>query len=201
MNNAHQFLQTHMKELITKNYKQIELTFGKSLGKNVFDASMSKSTFDSLKQYFEGTEESTVQELENKIYYEDNKELHINSTYQDGVFKSQQRVYKLSLYDHLIVKSPKMPLDIKYTFSERKMVSIEHFPTRRTYSNENFKRVTSINIKNKFYLNFNEFQNVDQSMVYTVTMLIKRRTNNKHNELHNMIKNFIEQIQSVVSLQ
>ena len=67
--------------------------------------------------------------------------------------------------------------------------------------NENFKRVTSINIKNKFYLNFNEFQNVDQSMVYTVTMLIKRRTNNKHNELHNMIKNFIEQIQSVVSLQ
>ena len=133
MNNAHQFLQTHMKELITKNYKQIELTFGKSLGKNVFDASMSKSTFDSLKQYFEGTEESTVQELENKIYYEDNKEPHINSTYQDGVFKSQQRVYKLSLYDHLIVKSPKMPLDIKYTFSERKMVSIEHFPTRRTF--------------------------------------------------------------------
>lgn len=201
MNNAHQFLQEHMKQLITKNYKQIELTFGKSLGKNVFDASISKSTFESLKQYFEGTEESTVQELENKIYYEDNKELHVNSTYQDGVFKSQQRVYKLSLYDHLIVKSPKMPLDIKYTFSERKMVSIEHFPTRRIYSNENFKRVTSINIKNKFYLNFNEFQNVDGTMVYTVTMLIKRRTNNKHNELHNMMKNFIEQIQSVVSLQ
>jgi hypothetical protein len=201
MNNAHQFLQEHMKQLITKNYKQIELTFGKSLGKNVFDASMSKNIFESLKQYFEGTEESTIQELENKIYYEDNKELHVNSTYQDGVFKSQQRVYKLSLYDHLIVKSPKMPLDIKYTFSERKMVSIEHFPTRRIYSNENFKRVTSINIKNKFYLNFNEFQNIDGTIIYTVTMLIKRRTNNKHNELHNMIKNFIEQIQSVVSLQ
>jgi hypothetical protein len=201
MNNAHQFLQEHMKQLITKNYKQIELTFGKSLGENVFDASMSKSTFESLKQYFEGTEESTIQELENKIYYEDNKELHVNSTYKDGVFKSQQRVYKISLYDHLIVKSPKMPLDIKYTFSERKMVSIEHFPTRRIYSNENFKRVTSVNIKNKFYLNFNEFQNVDGTMVYTVTMLIKRRTNNKHNELHNMMKNFIEQIQSVVSLQ
>jgi hypothetical protein len=201
MNNAHQFLQEHMKQLITKNYKQIELTFGKSLGKNVFDASMSKNIFESLKQYFEGTEESTIQELENKIYYEDNKELHVNSTYQDGVFKSQQRVYKLSLYDHLIVKSSKMPLDIKYTFSERKMVSIEHFPTRRIYSNENFKRVTSINIKNKFYLNFNEFQNIDGTIIYTVTMLIKRRTNNKHNELHNMIKNFIEQIQSVVSLQ
>lgn len=201
MENAHTFMQKYMKQLITKNYKQIEITLGKSLGPNVFDANISKNIFNVLKNYFKNTEESTIQELENKIYYEDNKELYVNKTFQNGEFKSQQRVYKLSLYDYLIITSPKMPLDIKYTFSERKMVSIEHFPTKRNYSNENFKRVTSINIKNKFYLNFNEFQNIDGSIIYTISMLIKRRTNNKHNELHNMIKNFIEQIQSIVSLQ
>ena len=191
-----------MKELITNNYKQIELTFGKSLGKNIFDANISKATFESLKLYFKDTEESTIQELENKIYYEQNKELHVNSTFQDGVYKSQQRVYKMTLFDSLVVpKTSKMSLDIKYTFLEKKMISIEHFPTQRHYSNENFKRVLSINIKNKFYLNFNEFQNVDGNMVYTITMLIKRRTNNKHNELHSMMLNFIEQIQSVVNLQ
>ena len=31
-------------------------------------------------------------------------------------------------------------------------------------------------------------------------MLVKRRTNNRHNELHSMMLNFIEQIQSIANL-
>ena len=93
-----------------------------------------------------------------------------------------------------------MPFDLKYTFAERKMVSIEHFPTRREYSNEVFKKVTSVNIKNKFYVNFNEIEQTNGKTLYILTMLVKRRTNNRHNELHSMMLNFIEQVQSIASL-
>ena len=186
-------MQKYMKQLVTQNYNQIELTFGKCIGDNIFNANITKEHFEILKSYFKDTEESTTQYLENKIYYDSNKELHINETYQ-------QRVYKMTLHDYLIVSTTNMPLDVKYTFSERQMVSIEYFPTKRHYPNEVFKKVTSINIKNKFYLNFNEMEHTDGTIIYTITMLVKRRTNNKHNELHSMMQNFIEQLQSIVNL-
>ena len=194
MEKAHQFLQKYMKQLVTTNYNQIEITFGNLMGKNIFNANIPKELFNKLKTYFEEIEESTTQYLENKIYYASNKELHINDAFQ-------QRVYNMTLGDYLFIhKKENMPFDLKYTFGEKKMISIENFPTRRTYSNEVFKKVTSVNIKNKFYVNFNEIEQTDGNTLYILTMLVKRRTNNRHNELHNMMLNFIEQIQSISNL-
>ena len=68
------------------------------------------------------------------------------------------------------------------------------------YSNEVFKKVTSINIKNKFYVNFNEIEQTNGKTIYILTMLVKRRTNNRHNELHSMMLNFIEQVQSIANM-
>ena len=194
MEQAHQFLQKYMKQLVTTNYNQIEITFGNLMGENIFNANIPKELFNKLKAYFEEIEESTTQYLENKIYYASNKELHINDTFQ-------QRVYNMILGDYLFIrKKDNMPFDLKYTFGEKKMISIENFPTRREYSNEVFKKVTSVNIKNKFYVNFNEIEQTTGNTIYTLTMLVKRRTNNRHNELHNMMLNFIEQIQSISNL-
>ena len=194
MERAHQFMQKYMKQLTTTNYNQIEITFGTSIGKNIFNANISKEVFQKLKSYFEDVEQSTTQYLENKVYYASNKELHINNSFQ-------QRVYNMKLYDHLLIsKKENMPFDLKYTFSEKKMVSIEHFPTRREYSNEVFKKVTSVNIKNKFYVNFNEIEQTTGKTIYILTMLVKRRTNNRHNELHSMMLNFIEQVQSIANM-
>ena len=85
-----------MKQLTTTNYNQIEITFGTSIGKNIFNANLSKEVFQKLKSYFEDVEQSTTQYLENKVYYASNKELHINSSFQ-------QRVYNMKLYDHLLI--------------------------------------------------------------------------------------------------
>ena len=76
MERAHQFMQKYMKQLTTTNYNQIEITFGTSIGKNIFNANIPKELFNKLKTYFEEIEESTTQYLENKIYYASNKELH-----------------------------------------------------------------------------------------------------------------------------
>jgi hypothetical protein len=196
---AHQFLQTYMRELATKNYNQIEITIGKKCDETIFDARIPKKIFDSLKVYFMKDTDSTIQYIESKIYYDLNKELHINKTFQ-------QRVYKNTLYDTLTILhniSAKMsaPLDVKYTFSERKMISIENFRTKFKYAQEVFKKMTSINILNKFYLNFNEFEALDNESYYTISILIKRKTNNKFNELYQLIESYISQIQKIVSLQ
>ena len=49
-------------------------------------------------------------------------------------------------------------------------------------------------------MNFNEIEQTNGKTLYILTMLVKRRTNNRHNELHSMMLNFIEQIQSVANI-
>ena len=135
MSKAHQFLQQHMKELATKNYNNIEITFGNKISDYIFDSRISYGQYNLLKKYFQKTCEYTIQYIENKIYFDSNKELHINKTYQ-------QRVYKNKLYDSLIIKGKKNePFDFNYTFYEKKMISIENFPTRYEYKNEYLKEV------------------------------------------------------------
>jgi len=195
MSKAHQFLQKHMKELATKNYNNIEITFGNKISDYIFDSRISYGQYNLLKKYFQKTCEYTIQYIENKIYFDSNKELYINKTYQ-------QRVYKNKLYDSLIIKgNKKEPFDFNYTFYEKKMISIENFPTRYEYKNEYLKKTTSINIKNKFYLNFNEIEQKNKNCYYTISCLIKRKTNNKFNELHNLIMTYLEQIQKIIQLQ
>ena len=46
----------------------------------------------------------------------------------------------------------------------------------------------------------NEIEQTNGKTIYILTMLVKRRTNNRHNELHSMMLNFIEQVQSVANM-
>ena len=185
-----EFIGNYLNRLNTKNYNQIELTFGNKLFENTFDVKISKDLFSKLKKYFIQIDDSTVQQLENKIYYVSNKELHINNSYQ-------QRVYKTHLYDYLFVdKNPTMPFDMKITFSERKMISIENFPTCMNYESILFKKITSVNVKNKFYVNFNEIINEkNETTLYSLTILIKRKTS-----LLSTLQMMLNQICSIIKL-
>ena len=49
-------------------------------------------------------------------------------------------------------------------------------------------------------MNFNEIEQLNGKTIYILTMLVKRRTNNRHNELHSMMLNFIEQVQSIATM-
>ena len=185
-----EFIGNYLNRLNTKNYNQIELTFGNKLFENTFDVKISKDLFSKLKKYFIQIDDSTVQQLENKIYYVSNKELHINNSYQ-------QRVYKTHLYDYLFVdKNPTMPFDMKITFSERKIISIENFPTCMNYESILFKKITSVNVKNKFYVNFNEIINEkNETTLYSLTILIKRKTS-----LLSTLQMMLNQICSIIKL-
>lgn len=200
-----EFVGKYVNRLNTQNYNQVKLTFGHQLEENIFDPRFNKDIYDKLKTYFIHVKDSSIQELINKIYYKSNKELHINNSFQ-------QRVYNNKLYDYKVTpKNPKCNLDIKYTFYEKKMISIENFPTKQEYDNIIIKKTTSINIKNKYYVNFSEIINESTiknvctksstnkkivcNPIYNITILIKRKTN-----LLSSLQETIDQINQIIKL-
>ena len=188
-----QFIAKYAKELATKNYNQLEILFGNQISNNIFDSCIDSSIYKTIKEYFKKKyPEFSTQYIENKVYYDKNMELQINNSFQ-------QRVFKHKLFDELFVENNEK-IKYKIAFSEKKMISIENFPTKYEYGNEFFQKMTSINIKNKFYLNFTEITNLQNKTFYKISILMKRKTNNKFSDLYLLMKEYIEQITSIFNI-
>lgn len=191
-----QFLNTYGRLLGTKNYNIIELTLGKSILPNIFSKKIEKEMFHYLISCFnkqKQNEEIKVNVLENKIYFQNNLELFINPNFQ-------QRVYQTILKDNKTIQYNDR-FDINIKFQERKMISIENFPIKKQYHNEIFQKMTSFNIKNKFYVNF--IENLDESnkKYYCIKILIKRKTNNRFHDLTKFIEEYINLISKFIDIK
>ena len=190
---AKQFIAKYAKELATKNYNQLEILFGNKITDDIFNTNIPCEIYKTIKDYFQKKyPEFSTQYIENKSYFDKNMELQINNTFQ-------QRVFKHKLFDKLFIENSEK-INYQLVFSEKKMLSIENFPTKYEYGNECFTKMTSINIKNKFYLNFTEITNLQNKTFYKISILMKRKTNNKFSDLYLLMKEYIEQITSIFNI-
>ena len=140
-----EFLKETLKKIAHKNYKYIELLFGKQISENIYDSRIPKKTFLKLLEYFkQKLHNYNAKVIRSKNYEILNKRLNINEEFQ-------QRCFEQTLIEKQLMNFKENQYMI--TFGE-KMISIENFDISKEYDNVNLKEVVSYNINNKFYLNF-----------------------------------------------
>lgn len=166
-----EFLKETLKKIAHKNYKYIELLFGKQISENIYDSRIPKKTFLKLLEYFkQKLHNYNAKVIRSKNYEILNKRLNINEEFQ-------QRCFEQTLIEKQLMNFKENQYMI--TFGEKKMISIENFDISKEYDNVNLKEVVSYNINNKFYLNFItnkiEEKNNDDLIYYNISIYITKK--------------------------
>ena len=174
------FIKNNLNELAKNNYKYIEIILGRTKSENIFDSRIDKITFDRLHKKSQNKTKN-VKKITNKIYYINNFRLNINETFQ-------QRCFQLTLIDRT-VHSGDSNHEFLINFGERKMISIENFPTKHKYDNEVYRKIVSYNIKNKFYLNFIDDE-INKEHYYNISLFMTKK-NGKTKEILELIETYL----------
>ena len=91
--------------------------------------------------------------------------------------------------------------DFLVKFGERRMISIENFPTTYNYNNEVLRENISFNIKNKFYLNFthdvNENKEKDNDHTFNISLFITKK-NGKTKYILQLIEQYLQLIDKLL---
>ena len=188
-------IKNNLDELAKHNYKYIEIIAGNKQSKNIFNSKIDKKKFIKLLTFFKKEyKDKEFNHLISKNYYKNNVRLQVNEKYQ-------QRCFQMSLLDWDVL-STNIKTDYLIKFGERKMISIENFPTISKYDNEVMRESISFNIKNKFYLNFTHDENDNKDKdnnnhTYNISLFITKK-NGKTKYILQLIEQYLQLIDKLL---
>ena len=188
-------IKNNIDELAKYNYKYIKIMAGNKNSANIFNSKIDKKKFIKLLTFFKKEyKDKEFNHLISKNYYKNNVRLQVNEKYQ-------QRCFQMSLLDWDVL-STNIKTDYLIKFGERKMISIENFPTISKYDNEVMRESISFNIKNKFYLNFTHDENDNKDKdnnnhTYNISLFITKK-NGKTKYILQLIEQYLQLIDKLL---